>query len=514
MKLSIRLILAALLFSTISAMAQQKLEILDFKLLPNDQTASVKANQRLDADDEPAAIIKIYTPLKLEELGFSGSALGFVHMLQRRPGEIWLYVPKKSMKMTVSHPHFDPLTFYYPVGTIESGKTYSMRLVPEGKEVSITTSSPNATVIVDNDTIGNSPVNWYLPYGSHHVKAHLGALVFDDYIEVKRDNRNLYNLSLEDEALKYGDVVVIADNNAEIWFQGERKAYGRYTDHLLGGNYAVETRLPDHDPKTTNFTVTPGTTTECHAVAPTPHLGVVNIATVPEHNVTVLYADSVFPIGGNMQLPVKTYDLTFKKRGYETAFLRLRPDRLHPVNDTVRLQKIQYVRKNALYAAVAFGFGQHTGIGFTIGDIFRNIDLSLSYTLGLGKSNDVTWFDEETSLYETSANYRLDRIGLHVGYQLAFAERFGLIPQLGFMTQRLSADKYDNGERKPGNGFSIHCLTVGARFTYYPVQRVGIFINPEYAIPMAKKGDVEELFKLGSIPQGGFMANIGVSVSI
>ena len=104
----------------------------------------------------------------------------------------------------------------------------------------------------------------------------------------------------------------------------------------------------------------------------------------------------------------------------------------------------------------------------------------------------------------------MDEMAVRAGYQLRFAERFGLTPQAGFMIQRLSA----KSKTEAGNGFTQPCATVGARFSYHPVQHLGIFLTPEYAIPVASKGDIVDVFKNGGLTRGGFRASIGVSVSL
>ena len=134
----------------------------------------------------------------------------------------------------------------------------------------------------------------------------------------------------------------------------------------------------------------------------------------------------------------------------------------------------------------------------------------MSYNLGLGRSKEVSWYDRTDNVLIGGYNYRLDEMAVRAGYQLRFAERFGLTPQAGFMIQRISA----KDKSYPGNGFTQPCVTVGARFSYHPVQHVGIFITPEYAIPVSKKGDIVEVFKQGGMTRGGFKGSIGVSVSL
>lgn len=494
------------MFAAFSAHAQ-KLAVRDFEARPQDMDAQSNTLEKRDRNGKRAAIIKIFTSLPNSELTFGGSGQGFVAQEQHAPGQIWLYVPRASQKVTISHPKYDPLTFYYP-SEIKEGRVYFMRLSPEGKEVSLSASSRNAAIWVDGDSVGISPVNTYIPYGTHAVRAKLGSLLFDDDIVVEREGPTQFSLKMEDENLKYGDVVVDVDGGAELWFQGRREGVGQFTAHLRGDDYVVEARKPDHESATTTFRVVPGKKTHIQANAPTPHLGYLKLTTVPEHGVIVTQADTVISTNPEMQLPVANYEWTFSRRGYTSVTRNFHISRGETLIDTVILKKIQYVPRSTAYASVAFKAASGMGASFTIGGMFHGIDLSATYTLGLGKSKEVNWYNDADNIFDQSATYRVDEWGIRAGYGLRFAERFGLTPQVGFMQQRLISKGH------AGNGFTVNSATVGARLSWYPVQHFGIFVTPEYGIPVGSKGDIDEVCRLAGITRGGFRAYIGVTVNL
>lgn len=178
------------------------------------------------------------------------------------------------------------------------------------------------------------------------------------------------------------------------------------------------------------------------------------------------------------------------------------------MTDTVTLKKIQYVPSTTVYAAAAFTAASQMGATFTVGGMYRSIDLSFSYTLGLGKSKEVNWYNDADNIFDQSASYRVDEISVKAGYCLRFAERFGLTPQVGFVQQRLIS------KGKPGNGFTVNSASIGARLSWHPVPHLGVFVTPEYAIPVADKGDIVNVCKLAGITRGGFRAHIGISVNL
>lgn len=487
----------------------QKLETSDFRVT-TEQTAKLKDTELIDENSgKRAALIRIYTPFPNEALGFDLGLFPVLGRKQAGPGEVWLYVPERTQKMTITHPKYSPVTFWLEGVEAEAGKTYSVHLNVEGRDVTLIASAADARITVDGEPLGKSPLNMHMPLGSHLVRAELGSLLYEDVVTLTRDGETTFRLAMEDENLKYGDVDITVDGGAEIWFRENREGVGSLHKHLREGSYVVTTRLPDHDDSTTAFTVGAGKSIRVKAAPPVPHLGYLSVATEPA-GVAVTRGDSVFALMPLMQLPVDNYELTFTRRGYHPQTRSYRPERGETLADTVRLEKIQYVPKTTGYASVAFVASGNPSVAFTAGGYWENVNLEVSYSLGLGRSKDVEWYSRADKLYEGSYNYRLDEIAVRAGYQLRFADRFGLTPQAGWTLQRLSAKEGS----WPGNGFTQGNLSIGARFAYHPVPHVGFFATPEYALPLGAKGDITEVFSQGGMTRGGFRASIGVSVSL
>lgn len=505
------LILLGLAAAASATASAQKLEVRDFQVtqLP---TAHLKETEVIDENSgKRAALIKIFTPFRNEELGFDGGLYPILGRKQAGPGEVWLYVPEHIMKIGITHPKYEPVTFFFEGTDAKAGTTYTVNLNVEGRDVALVASAEGSEIFVDGKLEGKSPVNMHMPLGTHHVRTQQGSLLFDDLVTLTRDGETTFNLQMEDENKKFGDVVVNVDNGAELWLLDNREGYGSMRKHLKAGSYVVTAQLPDHEPQTTAFTVEAGKTKTVQAAAPIPHVGLLNIVTEPEHGVVTTQADTVFTLLPSLQLPVaQPYELTFSRRGYypQTRRYRLRSGEI--TADTVTLTKIQYVKKTTGYVGVAFKAASQTGVTFMLGGYYENINLEASYTLGLGRSEYVRWWDIDPVLYNSSHNYRLDEWAIKAGYQLRFYERFGLTPQVGFVMQRLSAQDKDY----PGNGYTQPNLSIGARLAWHPVQHLGVFVTPEYAIPMGDKGQIKQVMEYGNMTRGGFRANIGVTVSL
>lgn len=496
------------LFLCCSSLHAQKLIVLDFKPEPTDQTAMNAETQQIDQNGKRAALIRIFTNLKGSDLAFGGSAQGF-SSIQYLPGQILLYIPERSQRVTISHPKYEALKDWRWPSAIESGRTYSMRLMVEGKNVSFAASTDGASIIIDGDTVGVSPLQEYLSYGPHSVKAELGTLLYDDLLDITPDGPDSYRLPLEDENLKYGDVTATVSGNADIYFQGRKEAVGEYTFHLKDGVYPVETRKKDHDPRVTNITVTAGKATHVDLTPPFPHTGYLQLETEPANGVSIYAGDSIFTEDRNLQLPVGKYELTFARRGYfdQTHIYDIMKG--ETVVDTIRLIRKQYVKSTGLYAGAGFTYSKMPGVTVKAGGIWKNIDASFSYTFGVTKSDPVDWYeklpDGTPGFFNERARYRMDELEVKAGYQFPFVERIGVTPQVGYMAQML------HGDGTKGNNFTCHSISVGATVSYVPTPNLGFYVNPEFAIPVSSGNLYKNVADYGGFDRGGFHISLGVN---
>ncbi|MDE6368274.1 MAG: hypothetical protein K2K94_03470, partial [Muribaculaceae bacterium] len=291
------------------------LVVRDFKMLPTDQTAINRETMRKDQNGRTAALIKIYTHLNPSDVFFDNSGLGIVAR-ENKPGQIWLYVPQRSQKILITGPKYSPLQYFFEE-EIMAGKTYSMQLSVEGKDVTLTANVHRAPIYVDGDSVGVSPVTTYLSYGDHRVFAQQGSMIYDGNIYVSHDSSNRFELTMEDENLKYGDVNVTVPDKAEIWFEGNRVGLGEWHTRLRAGTYSIELRKPNCESTVENFTVTAGQSSDIKAKAPIPYRGYLSVELRPALGAEIYHADTL--VAKNRlarQLSVGDYSYTFKRKGY------------------------------------------------------------------------------------------------------------------------------------------------------------------------------------------------------
>jgi len=499
-------LLALLTFvMTILSVDAQRLVVRDFKSLPLDQTAINPATMKKDQNGKTAALIKIYTTFNPNETFFDNGVMGVVAK-ESKPGQIWLYIPARSQSIQIGTTKQTPIEYAFEE-EVAAGKTYSMILTVEGKVVTLSASVRQSMIYMDGEPLGPSPQNIYLSYGEHAVRAEKGSMLYDGNIMVTTDGPNRFELKMEDENLKYSDVTVTVPNRAEIYFQGERVGAGEWKQRLRGGNYSVEIRKENCESHVINFEAKAGQPTFVKCPAPVPYRGFLDVKVIPSTGANILDGDTLVAQHSLLkQLNIGNYSYTFRKKGYEPVTKTFTVRRNETTNDTVTLKRIQYIRSNAFYAGVGFTYGPIYGVSAHIGGVIRNVNLEVGYTLGLCKSNTVYWYamPKPDGLYDDMCTYTMDELEAKIGYQFSFVQRVGLTPQVGYQGQRLRGGKH-------GNGAMSHNVSIGARLVFNPIPRVGIFVNPEYAVPVMVNDLYKEISELGGFSKGGFYATAGVT---
>ncbi|MDE7347331.1 MAG: hypothetical protein K2N48_11425 [Muribaculaceae bacterium] len=138
-------VLITVVAAAISAipMSAQEFKVENFRYLPNDISAFI--NPVRDLNDEDCALLKVVAPT---DFVFS-TPLGIVKR-EDKTGEIWLYLPAGSRKITLKHAEWGVLRDYVFPSRLESHKTYEMTLnYPRVLPQELTYEPPSAVTIRD-----------------------------------------------------------------------------------------------------------------------------------------------------------------------------------------------------------------------------------------------------------------------------------------------------------------------------------------------------------------------------
>lgn len=158
----LRIILMAILIVIGIDVYAQKFSIESFRVLPNDVSAFI--NPVRDLNDEDCALLKV---LGSGDFVFS-TPLGIIKRIDN-VGEIWLYLPSKSKKITIKHPEWGVLRDYQFPTRIDSHLTYELKInQPDNRSVKNTPDSIILTVrdtliVTHTDTLILAPVKPHIP---------------------------------------------------------------------------------------------------------------------------------------------------------------------------------------------------------------------------------------------------------------------------------------------------------------------------------------------------------------
>ncbi len=497
------LFLCLFTLTTLAMSAQSNLVIREFEYQQYDQTANLKGTMKKDNNGKTAALLKIET--NLDDLAFDGGSYGIV-TTEHKTGQWWVYVPERAQKITIRHPKYGACEFYYP-SEIKAAHTYTMQLTLEGMDVAIEASVTGATIFVDDENVGKTPQTVYLTYGIHHITARNGNMYYDENVNIQKGGEKSLSLQMKDENELFGTVNVTVADGADIYFDGKKVGIGSWYQRLKAGTYVVETRKENSESQTTSFQVEGKTDKTVEAKAPIPYTGSLTVLTSPK--LVSMYNDTkLLSENGFAKLPIGRNDITYKHEGYRSITKTYNIPRDGELRDTIRLKPLTYIKKTGIYAGVAFTYGGSTmGVTGTIGGIISNFDIQLSYTMGLGSSDEVHWYANETNVEQEVSTYKLNTMQVKFGYQFPLSMRVGITPQIGYMTQTLS------GSGQYGNGCNCGSFTLGAKLLIAPVPHLCVLINPEFAIPNKKGETYKKIIDVAGFAEGGFYAHAGVIVN-
>lgn len=497
----------------VQAMAQGNMKVVEFKLLETDLTANTRGTSKLDQNGETAALIKIQTP----ERGFTfdGGSLGIV-ATEEHAGEIWLYVPRRAQKLIVQHPAFGVMRdFFYPI-PITGARTYEMLIdIGTGRYANITSQVAESRIYVDGVDVGQSPVyNKYLNFGKHKIEAKKDRYEGEIELYVTTDddakNAKMINVEQRDMSDHFGDVMVTVDNKADIWFEGKNMGNGMWQTQLREGTYVVETQKADCDPEKTSFTVVAQQQNQVKAAAPTPHTGRLSLYTKPRDVTATYNGTNPIDLTEAQTLPVGTYQINLSRKGYYSKTgLEFTVRHNETTRDTITMDRVRYIKPKTFYFGAGYSIRSLGGITALAGATYKNYDLQLSYTFGLGSSNEVPWYSTDgNDTYLSTMTYKRSTFAVKAGYQFELTERLGITPQLGYSIERLSAS-VANGTNSYGDGAAANCLSIGAKLMWAPMERIYVFANPELSLGLSKDDTFTRISDNSDISAGGFMVTLG-----
>ena len=487
----------------------QNLKVESFKELPNDLTANTFGTAKEDQNGDVCALIKVVAPE--QDFLFDGGSLG-IEAVEPKAGEIWVYVPRRAQKVTISHAMFGALRdYYYPV-PIEGGKTYEMLLdIGTGVYATVSPAVAKSKVYVDREYAGEGTIyHRYLNYGRHTIEAVNGMYEGSREVVITTDTKSpVLDIDMKNMEHLYGRVRATVPDNGEIWYAGERVGTGTWSTLLKEGSYTVVTKHVDAYDSETTFNVKAQQQNDIDLKPATPYTGTLRVFTRPQSVIVTDSRSKQVAIDEQLELPIGTHQFHFARKGYVPQDHEWTVRNKESIHDTVTLERISYIKKTAFYFGLSYTLqGLSTGLTPVLGLTLKNHDLQLSYTFGMKKSQEGYLYDE-TWGYKGTMQWKSNTLNVKYGYLIPLLGRIGITPQVGYALHKLDCSVLE-GNYDFGNGAYAHGLTIGARVAFAPVQHLYLFAAPQMDVLVKKDDSYQRAADVADFNAGGFGLQLGI----
>ena len=188
---------------------------------------------------------------------------------------------------------------------------------------------------------------------------------------------------------------------------------------------------------------------------------------------------------------------------------------LNPVVPEMEVIPEKPASLSCFYLQPDFQVGSLMGVGAAVGGYISNFNVEAFFTMGLAKSEEITWKKEGKS--DEMGSYKPMAFGARLGYGFTVgagpvsARRLRLTPQVGLSVANIKCS-CNNGDSK---GYAASA-TIGLKGEYVLSRNIAIFAAPEVAFAVTKSDIYKQLEDVSSKIKGwgtGFNARLGVTVS-
>ena len=272
------------------------------------------------------------------------------------------------------------------------------------------------------------------------------------------------------------------------------------TYEVIVGNHTVEVSCADHNTEKRSVTIVENQTTNLS-------ISLVDIAryTFSSTPTTAsLYIDNKY-IGitpCSYKMPSGDYRVKLIHRKYRTINKYMHLDSSNP-NVTFSMKR-QYPQKYQFYLQPTIQCGAQMGLGAAMGLYLANVNVEGTFLFG--KESDAIYWNYIGAV----SNYRPEKetftpatISVNAGYGFIIGNRCRITPRAGINIINFFG-QYNN--------CSALTTSIGARVEYAIVNHLGVYLTPEYAIPMYRSDNFvrisQTLTQLNDYV-GGFNLKVG-----
>lgn len=265
----------------------QKLIVSNFVELPTD--ISAREFEVLDVNDDPCAIVKIYTGLKSIKVdGNQG-----VERVEEKNGAFWVWVPQGTRQLKISKDGFALLPYYFEK-ELEKSSVYSFELATDELfSIIISTGNEIADVSINHKKYSSNSTISGLPAGEYPVViSKIGFKPVIDTITVSKGKLFFaYNLTRATQ-----HILKIESNptNAMLTINGQPIGRTAFTGFYYPGEYRIQLAMIDYMPIDTILLFDPEKSAE-FKMEMVKNVGWINLTVTPANTLLTIDGVKVMP---------------------------------------------------------------------------------------------------------------------------------------------------------------------------------------------------------------------------
>jgi hypothetical protein len=279
--------LLTIIMLLVSTMAfSQNIAVQSFAPDESDQSARI-TNKRTDANNKDCAIVKIETPLRLQDINFDPGMVGIAHS-EQKTGEIWVWLSPGAQRLTIIHKDLGSIRNYEFGEPLKEATVYIMKLksgttttvINENVALQyfvVNCSIEGATIKIDgnpSEAFNNGTFQKLLSYGKHQYTIEAPTyLPLSEQIEIKPSEKTYRTPQLQPAY-----AAITLTGAGDIYVNDEHKGADTWSGRLMPGSYKVEVKKISHRTSVAAIEVKAGEDKTIPLQAPTPIYGSLNIS--------------------------------------------------------------------------------------------------------------------------------------------------------------------------------------------------------------------------------------------
>ncbi|GHT19135.1 hypothetical protein AGMMS4957_02720 [Bacteroidia bacterium] len=265
----------------------QNIAVQSFAPDESDQSARI-TGKRTDANNKTCAIVKIETPLKLEDITFDAGMVGIEHS-EQKTGEIWVWLSPGAQRLTIIHKDLGSVRNYEFGAPLKEATVYVMKLKSGTVERVVTDDVALQYFVVNcpidgvnikidgnaSEAFSNGTFQKLLSYGKHQYTIEAPMYYpLSGQIEIKASEKSYLTPDL-----KPAFAVITLTGDGDIYINDEEQDVDSWSGRLMPGTYKVEVKKASHRTSVASIEVKAGENKTIPLQAPMPIYGSLNIST-------------------------------------------------------------------------------------------------------------------------------------------------------------------------------------------------------------------------------------------